>query len=252
VNDRSKSVALASDRHGSTVRPVRPFVLLVVLSLSAWGDRVTEARTRRAADLKALADHAGLTLPVDEVYLRVFKHERQVELWATSTRHGAMSLIKTYDICAASGELGPKRKEGDLQVPEGLYEVPEFNPTSSYHLALKVSYPNASDRVRSDPQTPGGLIYMHGKCASIGCIAIEDEPIEEVYLFALDSKRKPVRLDVFPRRLTRAELADPSPWRSFWLELLPALEVFEQTHRPPPFTVDRKTGAYVVKTTAKN
>ncbi len=198
--------------------------------------------------MKALAAHAGLTLPLDEAYLRVFKQERQVELWGTSTRNGAMSLIKTYDICAASGELGPKRKEGDLQVPEGLYEVSEFNPTSSYHLALKVSYPNASDRVRSDPKTPGGLIYMHGKCASIGCIAIEDAPIEEVYLLSLEAKRRPLRLDVFPQRLTRTALSEPSAWREFWLELVPALEAFEQTHRPPPFKVDPKTGAYVVQT----
>ncbi len=226
--------------------------LALVFSTATFADRVSDARKRRTHDLEHLVQKVGLTLPLDEVYLRVFKQERQVELWATSTRNGPMVLVKTYDICSASGEAGPKRKEGDLQVPEGFYEVPEFNAVSNYHLALKVSYPNASDRVRSDRVTPGGLIYLHGNCVSIGCIAIRDEPVEEVYLLALDAKRKPVRLDSFPSRLTRAELqTSDSPHAAFWKELLPGLEVFTRTHRPPAFTIDRKSGAYVVENTGK-
>lgn len=226
-------------------------VVLLVSSL-ALADRVTDARKRRGDDVKALVEKAGLSLPIDEVYLRVFKQERQVELWATSKRNGPMALIKTYEICSASGEAGPKRKEGDLQVPEGFYEVPEFNAVSNYHLALKVSYPNASDRVRSDQATPGGLIYLHGNCVSIGCIAIRDEPVEEVYLLAVDAKKKPVRIDLFPSRLTRASLdSSDSPHAAFWKELLPGLEVFERTHRPPAFSIDRKSGRYVVENTSK-
>jgi murein L,D-transpeptidase YafK len=182
------------------------------------------------------------------VYVRVFKEERQVELWASASPKAPMVLVKTWAVCAASGEVGPKRREGDLQVPEGLYEIAEFNPTSNYHLALKVSYPNASDRVRSDQQAPGGLIYMHGKCASIGCIAIEDEQIEEVYLIALEARKKPSRVDLFPRRLSLEWLATQraSPYAAFWAELWPAYEQFEATRRPAVFSVDRKTGAYVV------
>jgi murein L,D-transpeptidase YafK len=227
-------------------------LLLALVSSLAFADRVSDARKRRTHDLEALVQKAGLTLPLDEVYLRVFKQERQVELWATSKRNGPMVLVKTYEICSASGEAGPKRKEGDLQVPEGFYEVPEFNAVSNYHLALKVSYPNASDRVRSDHATPGGLIYLHGNCVSIGCIAIRDEPVEEVYLLAFDAKKKPVRLDSFPMRLKAAELEkSDSPHAAFWKELLPGLEVFERTHRPPAFTVDRKTGAYVFENVGK-
>jgi murein L,D-transpeptidase YafK len=222
-------------------------ILLLTLATHALADRVSTVRARRAADVKALVKEAGLDSPVDEAYLRVFKEERQVELWA-SRAGKPMVLVKTFGVCAASGELGPKRQEGDLQVPEGLYEVSEFNPTSSYHLALKVSYPNASDRVRSDQKTPGGLIYMHGKCASIGCIAIEDAQIEEVYLTVLDARRKPIRIDLFPRRLSAKwlEAQKSSPHAGLWNELWPAYANFEATHRPVAFTVDRKTGAYRV------
>jgi murein L,D-transpeptidase YafK len=220
---------------------------LVLLSTLALADKVKDVRAARTNDVKALVEKAGLTYPVEEVYLRAFKKERQLELWAGP--HGKpLTLIKTYPFCAASGELGPKRKEGDLQVPEGLYEVPEFNPYSDYHLSMKVSYPNASDRVRSDPKRPGGLIYLHGNCASIGCIAIQDAPIEEVYLIAFDAKRRPLRFDIFPARLTDEALAGlgESPHLSFWKELQPAFLKFEATKRPQPFSVS-KTGAYVLK-----
>jgi murein L,D-transpeptidase YafK len=230
---------------------LRLLLVVVLLSSTAFSaDRVTKVRAARLADLKALVEKAGLPYPVAEVYVRVLKAEREVELWASGKRGDPMVLIKTYAICAASGEPGPKRQEGDLQVPEGLYEVSEFNPTSSYHLALKVSYPNASDRVRTtDAAHPGGLIYMHGKCASIGCIAIEDAQIEEVYLTSLDATGKPVRIDLFPARLTKEWLAAPSgeAHREFWGELLPAFEQFEAKHRPVAFTVDKKTGRYVIK-----
>ena len=211
-------------------------------------DRVREVRVRRADDVKALVQAVGLTYPVDEVYLRAFKEERELEVWA-GKKGKPLSLVKRYPFCAASGELGPKRKEGDLQVPEGLYEVPEFNPTSNFHLSMKVSYPNASDRLRSDKAHPGGLIYLHGNCASIGCIAIEDGPIEEVYLLALDARVRPIRFDIFPRRLTDDAVAaqKDSPNAGFWSELKPAFDAFETSKRPARFTVDGKTGAYRIR-----
>ncbi|MEW5738343.1 MAG: L,D-transpeptidase family protein [Myxococcota bacterium] len=223
--------------------------LVLFLALEAAGaDKVKEVRQRRAADLQALVTAAGLSLPVDEVYLRAFKAERELELWA-GKKGQPLTLVKRYPFCAASGELGPKRREGDLQVPEGLYVVPEFNPTSNFHLSMKVSYPNASDRLRSDRDRPGGLIYLHGGCASIGCIAIEDGPIEEVYLLALDARVRPIRFDIFPRRLTDEAMAslEDAPHAAFWKELKPAFDAFETSRRPARFTVDAKTGAYRIK-----
>lgn len=227
---------------------MRLLLLLTLVSTATLADKVKDIRARRAADVKALVEKAGLSYPVDEVYLRGFKKDRQLELWA-GKQGQPMVLVKTWPFCAASGELGPKRKEGDSQVPEGLYEVPEFNPTSDYHLSLKVSYPNASDRLRSDAKRPGGLIYLHGNCASIGCIAIEDGPIEEVYLIAIDAKRRPIRFDIFPTRLSPEGLEElgASPNVDFWKELAPAYRAFEAKHRPAAFRVSRKTGAYVLK-----
>lgn len=228
----------------------RALVVMLVgwATVACANERVKEVRARRADDVKALATDAGLPYPVDEVYLRAFKQERELEVWA-GKKGKPLTLVKRYPFCAASGELGPKRREGDLQVPEGLYEVPEFNPGSNFHLSMKVSYPNASDRVRSDAKRPGGLIYLHGSCASIGCIAIEDGPIEEVYLLARDARVRPIRFDIFPMRLTDAAVGalDGSPHAPFWNELKPAFDAFETSKRPARFTVDAKTGAYRIR-----
>lgn len=237
-------------RRFTAVTSARLAPLLAVLASTAAlaKDRVTEVRARRAADVKALVEKAGLAYPPDEVYLRAFKQERQLELWA-GKKGQPLTLLRTYPVCAASGELGPKRKEGDLQVPEGFYEVSQFNPTSDFHLSLRVSYPNASDKVRSDKARPGGLIYLHGGCASIGCIAIEDGPIEEVYLLALDAKVRVLPFHIFPARMT-AEGTKALPKDAhggFWAELQPGYEQFEATRRPPKASVNATTGAYAVQ-----
>jgi murein L,D-transpeptidase YafK len=224
--------------------------LLIVSTLSALvlaNPRVDAVRAQRQEDVARLLADAGVSDPPERVYLRAFKEEKQLELWA-GRKGAALALVKTYPICAASGELGPKRREGDLQVPEGLYEVPEFNPGSNFHLSMKVSYPNASDRVRSDSKRPGGLIYLHGNCASIGCIAIEDGPIEEVYLIAQSARARPLRIDIFPARLTGPwlEAQKDSNHLGLWRELEPAYRQFEASRKVPAFTVG-KAGQYVVK-----
>ncbi len=208
-------------------------ILLLVSTVSAAQPRVDDARQRRTADVRALVEKAGLTYPAAQLYLRAFKAEKELEVWAGAGRGAPLKLLKTYPFCAASGELGPKRKEGDLQVPEGLYVVSQFNPTSNFHLSMKVSYPNASDLVRSDAKRPGGLIYLHGGCASIGCIAIGDEAIEEVYLLGL-SAQKAFPFDIFPMRLTDDALAaqQESPHVALWRELKPFFDAFEKTRRP--------------------
>lgn len=226
---------------------MRPLAVVLLSSVALANARVEAVRKARTDDVKKLLADAGLPAPVDVVYLRAFKEEKLVELWA-GKKGAPLTLVKSYPVCAASGELGPKRKEGDLQVPEGLYEISEFNPGSNFHLSMKVSYPNASDRVRSDAKRPGGLIYMHGNCASIGCIAIEDGPIEEVYLIAQDAKTRPIRMDIFPARLTAEWLTahTDSEHATLWKELEPAFRAFEATKRPAPFSVGPQ-GVYRVK-----
>jgi murein L,D-transpeptidase YafK len=112
------------------------------------------------------------------VRLVCLKSERLVEVYDAGT------LWKTFAMTAASGTLGPKLQEGDLQVPEGIYDVATLNPDSAYHLSIRVGYPNADDRKRSDARgisDYGGDIYIHGKAASIGCIAVGDEAIEAIF-----------------------------------------------------------------------
>jgi murein L,D-transpeptidase YafK len=216
-------------------------------------DRVSEARKATQPKLVELFKAAGVAYPAAQLYFRVFKTENEVEMWAAD-KGQPLALIKKYPICYASGELGPKRQEGDLQVPEGFYAFDQFNATSDYHLAMRVSYPNPSDRVLGTKGKLGGLIYMHGACASIGCIAMTDPLIEELYLAALDAREKNKRdppVHIFPRRMDdegmkALEAIKDEKRLAFWKQLLPAYLAFEKTRRLPVVKIDAKTGAYSV------
>lgn len=223
--------------------------LLWALHALPPAQRVEAARTHESS-LRALFAARGVSYPPEELYLRVFKHERELEVWA-GLRGAPLRHIKTFPICAASGQLGPKRARGDLQVPEGFYVIDRFNPASSFHVSLRVSYPNASDR-RLGARDPGGDIYIHGGCASIGCLAIEDGPIEELYLLALAARRRPIPVHIFPRKM------DDEGWqalaregdearRRFWRQLQPGFLLFEATRRPPRVSVDPANGNYRVE-----
>ncbi len=121
---------------------------------------------------------------IDSLTLIGLKEERSLEVWAH--RPGtAPDLIRTYPFTAYSGKLGPKLREGDLQIPEGIYEVAHLNPNSSYHLSIKIDYPNAFDRKKGEVDgrdTLGGDIFIHGRAVTIGCIPIGDEAIEDLFL----------------------------------------------------------------------
>lgn len=138
--------------------------------------------------LKKQFKEKKLAWPPQSVFIRSFKYDRVLEMWVKNKNTDSFTLFKTYKVCMQSGSIGPKRSEGDNQVPEGFYYINEFNPRSNYHLALGLNYPNASDKVLSDPKKPGGDIYIHGNCVSTGCIAIQDYPIEEVYTLASIAK----------------------------------------------------------------
>ena len=138
--------------------------------------------------LKQQFKEKKLTWPPQNVFIRSFKYDRSLELWVKNKNVDSFTLFKTYKVCMESGSIGPKRSEGDNQVPEGFYYINEFNPRSTYHLALGLNYPNASDKVLSDAKKPGGDIYIHGNCVSVGCLAIQDAPIEEVYTLASIAK----------------------------------------------------------------
>ncbi len=221
-----------------------PLLLLLAVATQNGGEaKVAAIAERRQHDVTAMLHAANLSAPPRVLYLRVFKEEKQLEVWGGASTQQPLVFLKIYPICAASGVLGPKRKEGDFQVPEGLYSLTEFNPFSSYHLSLKINYPNASDLVRSDAKRPGGLIYLHGHCASIGCVAIEDGPIEEVYLLARTAKTR--RIDIFPFRLSAERLEREAKALLLWTELALFYQRFERKHQLVQYRVDAISGAYL-------
>lgn len=211
-------------------------------------ERVAHATRARKDTVERLFAAAGVAWPARELLLRIYKDESEVEVWAGD---GAAPLrrVATYGICAASGELGPKRAEGDLQVPEGFYSFGYFHPESAYYLSALVDYPNRSDRIRG-AATPGGQIMMHGRCASIGCIAMTDERMEEIYLMAWSAWRtsgKKTGVHIFPGRDFDALLADPdhAAHHAFWREIRAGHDAFEATRRVPAIAI-ADDGRYVV------
>ncbi|MCP3143181.1 L,D-transpeptidase family protein [Pyxidicoccus xibeiensis] len=237
--------------------PLAALLVFIALTAHAEPSRVAAARKARTPAVAALFKSAGVAWPPEQMYLRAFKHEKELEVWA-GPKSGPLVKVKTYPFCYASGELGPKRRQGDLQVPEGFYTIDLFNPYSDYHLSMRVSYPNAADRFHSGRGVdPGGAIMVHGNCVSIGCIAIQDEPIEELYLMVLDTHAKTKRnvpIHLFPRRLDAGglkalEQGRPAtdPLVAFWRSLQPAYAHFEESRRVPVTSIEKKTGTYVVK-----
>lgn len=239
--------------------PLALIVLLVLVASAPAGARPVNARVARAIrerrpHLVKLFREAGVTYPAHRVLIRIFKRERVLELWAQG-ESGTYHKVKDYPVCAASGELGPKRRQGDGQVPEGFYHVRVFNPWSAFHLSLGINYPNASDRLLGHRRDPGGAIMIHGNCVSIGCVAIKDGPASEVYLAASESHaRSGRRVDVhiFPTRLDAEGVAFLTQHHAartellaFWDSLRPGYRYFEEHHRLPRVTVDRR-GRYHV------
>ncbi|MEN9975723.1 MAG: hypothetical protein RLZZ282_1729 [Verrucomicrobiota bacterium] len=154
-----------------------------------------------------------------------------------------------YSIAAASGELGPKTAEGDGQVPEGFYFVPPaaMNPASQFHLAFNIGYPNEYDRSH---QRSGSAIMVHGNCVSIGCLAMTDAKIEEIYTLctaAQEGGQPYFRIHLFPFRMTTARLQAGAGTTNdeFWQNLKQGYDIFEQSHVPPEVTV--AAGLYLFK-----
>ena len=217
--------------------------------------RVREARRLREAEVRAWFKSAGVAWPAKALLLRAFKLDDQLELWAGDDRAAPLTLVHTFAICARSGGPGPKRKAGDGQVPEGFYTVSQLNPASNFHLSLRVSYPNRADRLRSAARDLGGDIFIHGDCVTIGCLPLQDGPIEALYLAVLDAKAAGAKTEVhlFPARFDEAgrkklaalEEKDPS-LASHWRELSAGYDAFERGHVLPEITIDAK-GRYVVR-----
>jgi murein L,D-transpeptidase YafK len=156
-------------------------------------------RPQHQPALKAASEDAGVPYPPGQMVLVGLKKERLLEVWTGAGR--GYRLLRSYPVLAASGHAGPKLREGDRQVPEGFYRVIGFNPNSSYHLSLRIDYPNDEDRAaaQTDGRSDlGGDIFIHGKAVSIGCVAIGDSGIEELYVLLADVGLRNVKVLLAP------------------------------------------------------
>lgn len=179
------------------------------------------------------------------VFIRIFKREFELEVWLK--RDGRFHRLAVYPICMWSGQLGPKRKEGDRQSPEGFYTVDAkaLNPNSKYHLSFNLGYPNAFDRAH---ERTGSYLMVHGVCGSVGCYAMTDAVIDEIWTLvtaALKSGQKQFQVQVFPFRMTDANMARHAEYDSapFWSQLKQGHDLFEAELLPPKVSVCR--GRYV-------
>lgn len=180
------------------------------------------------------------------VFLRIFKLESQLEIWMEKA--GRYQLFATYPICLWSGRLGPKLAEGDRQAPEGFYAVTkeDLNPNSRWHRSFSLGFPNEFDRAQS---RTGSFIMVHGGCQSIGCFAMTNDVVDEIWRLvtaALDQGQPAFNVQVFPFRMTENNLAARAsdPWSGFWGDLKKGYDSFERTHVPPVVSVC--DGHYVV------
>lgn len=187
-----------------------------------------------------------------DIYMRAFKYEQKVEVWIKNIGDVKYKLFRTYDICATSGNLGPKRKEGDGQVPEGFYRIDLFNPTSDYYLSMRINYPNSSDVILKEGLNAGGAIMMHGDCVTIGCLPMTDEKIKELYVLCLEARNRnnPVYIDIYPAKFTpenikMLESNYPKSKITFWKTLKTGYDYFETNKWLPVINIDAK-GNYVL------
>jgi murein L,D-transpeptidase YafK len=200
-------------------------------------ENVTPALTR---DLKKQSLAFG-----SPIFIRIFKQEKQLQLWVK--KDNQFVLFRNYPICTYSGNLGPKTKQGDNQAPEGFYRVglSQLNPASSYHLSFNLGYPNLYDRAY---QRTGDFLMVHGNCVSIGCYAMGDENIEEIYTLleaALRKGQSKVDVHIFPFDYDSTRVNwQTSPWASFWKNLEQGYRAFNASKTPPAISVKDKR--YVV------
>lgn len=173
------------------------------------------------------------------VHIRIYKLESDIELWVQ--KNGRFERFATYPICMWSGRLGPKLKEGDRQAPEGFYTVTKdaLNPNSVEHLSFNLGFPNAYDQAKG---RTGSFLMVHGGCASIGCYAVTDGVVDELWAFvtaALDNGQTRIPVHVFPFRMTEKNLRLRSgdKWAPFWANLKTGHDLFARDLVPPKVSV---------------
>lgn len=192
-----------------------------------------------SSEIKAKMERLNLA-PESPIMIRIYKEDSELEVWKEA-KDGKFKLLDTFEICSWSGELGPKKKEGDRQAPEGFYEITPalMNPNSNYHLAFNMGFPNSFDRAHG---RTGSHLMVHGACSSRGCYAMTDPQIQDIYALARDSFRggqRSFQVQALPFRMTAENMArfvDNENY-DFWKMLKRGSDHFEVTKRPPQIAV---------------
>jgi murein L,D-transpeptidase YafK len=202
------------------------------------------SKVPQSSSLIASSERAGANKD-SAVLLRIFKEERQLELWRQST-DGTYGQVAVFEICSVSGGLGPKIRQGDRQAPEGFYEIHprQMNPHSAEWLSFNTGYPNQFDKAH---RRTGSALMVHGGCSSAGCYAIQDGPMQDLYAAMRDAfaaGQSSVQLQIYPFKMDSINLLlhDDPAHQQFWKQLKVGYDRFEQTHRP--FSVQVKAGRY--------
>ncbi len=207
-------------------------------------DIPTSGRAQAPLSEKMLSEIATKNMDKDSpILVRLFKEESEFEVWKKN-KDGEFALLKTYPICRWSGDLGPKKKEGDRQAPEGFYTITpgQMNPASSYYLAFNTGFPNAYDRSMG---FTGSELMVHGDCSSRGCYAMTDEQIQEIYALGRESffgGQRAFQLQAFPFRMTALNMAKHrnNPNFAFWKMIKEGYDHFEASKQEPKVAVCEK------------
>lgn len=218
--------------------------------------RPDESFRRKEDTLQKQFEAKKLKWPANYIYIRSFKYDSQLEVWVKDELKDPFKLFKTYKVCALAGTMGPKRLEGDYQVPEGFYYINEFNPRSQYYLSLGINYPNLSDKVLSDSLRPGSAIYIHGSCVTVGCIPITDQQIDELYIIAAHARNQGqdyIPVHIFPVRFNVARSVkylenftkDDPALKRFAARLEEAFDYFEKFKQLPVVMI-KENGDYII------
>lgn len=247
---------------GKFMKRLIVFTIILTITLTAFiveKDFLTEQkkyeRVRTSINEKSeiinkkLKDN-GFQVENLNILIVAYKSEDLLEIYSKKKNETTYKKLISYDICTRSGQLGPKRKQGDNQVPEGFYNIDRFNPTSSYYLSLGLNYPNRSDKIKSKAANLGGDIFIHGNCASIGCMPMTDDKIKEIYLYAIYSRNNgqlKIPVYVFPFQMTdqnfkiyKAKYKDQSELIDFWFNIKLGYDQFVKDKKELKIAVDDK------------
>jgi murein L,D-transpeptidase YafK len=207
-------------------------------------NRVSQSWARYNDTLRKSFEAKNIPYPARDIFFRFFKAHNEGEIWARANDTSQYTLVKKYRMCALSGSLGPKRWEGDRMVPEGFYFIDDFNPKSDFYLSLLLNYPNYTDLVNGDKARPGGDIYIHGGCVTVGCLPMTDPVIMEIYTLCLNAKlagQTYIPVHIYPIRFDRKgldflgrEYASDTTKQRFWVNLKKEYDYFEKNKKLTP------------------